>query len=444
MLSTSTSAMTFLGVLDLLAHFSLSREYLGQIHSGKIGIREISIGHIHTTYHVFDSSASSPFSADGISSYILQQMNHRVFPHPPDLISNLLKISQHLRQKSITTIQLIPLQDTVFFSSPSPPDPQTFYYQDHHGNYWRMFSYIPNSTVLTHSPSLHEISLVANAYGNFQSSLSDLCPSSLVTTIPNFHNTKIYHQKFLDAVATDPCQRIEKYSLHSEIQSLCSSLRSQRLLDVIPSLHERSGVPYRIVHYDTKVENILFDLCTRQPICVIDLDTVMSGSLLFDFGDMVRSLCTTAGSEDETDLEKISLDLMKFRAIVEGYLRSEISSTQSTMSRNDRTKPITEIEIDHLVIAAQVSRFYPSDLFTSTSLSLQVVAYEQGIRFLTDFILGDVYYKISPQQLEQGECLQNLDRARNQFQLLLSMESREEEMRDIVDRVWEQQQQAAA
>jgi hypothetical protein len=259
-------------LLEILGHFSLSEEFLEPLVSGEIGIREISIGHIHATYHIF--YPSSPNSQDSISlpSYILQQMNHHVFPHPPDLISNFLKITKHLRQKSITTIQLIPLQDTVSFTNP-----QAYYHQDDHGNFWRMFSYISNSTVLSHSPSLHEISVVANAYGNFQSSLSDLSSSCLVSTIPNFHNTRVYHQKFLDAFAADPCHRIEKYSLHSEIQSLCSSLRSQRLLNVIPSLHERYGVPYRIVHYDTKVDNILFDLSTRQPICVIDLDTVMSG-----------------------------------------------------------------------------------------------------------------------------------------------------------------------
>jgi predicted DNA binding protein len=311
-------------------------------HSCIVSIHEINIGHIHFTYHIICSDQSA---------YVLQQINSSIFQDPINLMKNMEKICHHLHMKSIPTLTFIPTKVISVDSAPS------YCHLDDAGRYWRLCCYVDNSRVVDDIPTISDIITAANAFGNFQYSLLDLSPSSLCTIIPDFHNTRLRYEKFLEAVREDPFLRISDYSLASDIDQICS--RADRLVDLIASLHDDvHRVPYRLVHNDTKLNNVLLDQTRNQSICVIDLDTVMTGSLLSDFGDMVRGSCSTA-AEDECDVESVALDLSKFKAIAEGYLRSDIcrrlsSSLGGEGEREADDGLLTDIERAHLVEAAQV------------------------------------------------------------------------------------------
>lgn len=310
--------------------------------------------------------------------YTLQRINHFVFKDPRALMNNFERVTSHLLSKSIDqnhgneVLTLIPALDGQSF------------YQDVEGDYWRMSKFIKEGKsfdVPEHDGHAFE---AAQAFGQFQANLNDLGQPSLVETIPDFHNTRKRFDRFAELVKENPINRLSK--VHTLVHSF---LEYEYLADAI----NRSDFPSRVVHNDTKLNNVLLHKATGKAICVVDLDTVMPGCALHDFGDLVRTAANSA-EEDEPDLKKVGFLISRFQSIVKGYL-------------NGCQGMLSEREIKNLPIAPIV------------------ITYELALRFLTDFLDGDKYFKCHYED-------HNLDRAKSQFALMQSMLASMSEMEDTV------------
>jgi len=310
--------------------------------------------------------------------YTLQRINHFVFKDPRALMNNFERVTSHLLSKSIDqnhgneVLTLVPALDGQSF------------YQDVEGDYWRMTKFIKDGKSLDVPKYDGHAFEAAKAFGQFQANLNDLGQPSLVETIPDFHNTRKRFDRFAELVEEDPVNRLS--TVHALVDSFS---QYKHLADAI----NRPDFPSRVVHNDTKLNNVLLHKDTGKAICVVDLDTVMPGCALDDFGDLVRT-AANAASEDEPNLSKVKFLPSRFQAIVEGYL-------------NGCEGMLTEREIKSLPIAPIV------------------ITYELALRFLTDFLEGDKYFKIH----YQGH---NLDRAKSQFALMQSMLASSAEMEDTV------------
>ena len=291
-------------------------------------------------------------------------------------MDNILCVSEHLRSKSSDDARHLSLVPTI--------DGQHFF-RDKDGEVWRAFRFIPDSVTYERPRNAQQARDAAAKYGEFQRLVADLPATELRETIPDFHNTRARYQQFHDAIAADAHER--KRECAAEIERAAAW---EEIAGTLVDLQEAGKIPERVVHNDTKLDNLLFDQRTGKPICVIDLDTVMPGLALHDFGDMVRTMTTTA-VEDETDLSLIGMSMEYFEAVVEGYL-SETSGF------------LTQLEIEHL------------------PLSGMIITIETGLRFLTDHLRGDEYFKCH----RPGH---NLDRCRSQFALAASIEAQLDAMR---------------
>ena len=261
------------------------------------------------------------------------------------------------------------------------------WYVDADGNYWRTYQFIENAHTYDAVESTDQAFQAAKAFGRFQKLLVDLPAPRLHDAIKDFHHTQNRFMALEQAIASDVAGRailakpqIEFAFAHQSIASI--------LLD--------ANLPERITHNDTKFNNVMLDDVTGEAICVIDLDTVMPGLALHDFGDMVRT-ATSPAKEDEQDLTKVTMQFSMFEAIVRGYLASAGNF-------------LTRAERQNLVVSGKL------------------MTYEQGIRFLTDYLQGDAYYKVSRDE-------HNLDRCRTQFKLLESIEQQEERMDRLVQSI---------
>ncbi len=318
---------------------------------------ELHTGLINTTFVVTCRSGSSE------KRFILQSINSTVFPEPEKVMENIFHVLGHIGASDTGTeqLQLIPVRDG--HSWLTRPDHTV----------WRCYPFHEGTESFPKITSTDLAYRAAAAFGSFQAKLSDLDPSTLHDTIPDFHNTPVYFSKLIAAADKDSHDRLadtlEDYEYIISRKSLTTGLVD-------------AGLPLRITHNDTKISNILFHTDGRLPPIVIDLDTVMPGLALFDFGDLVRSAASTA-DENETDPTKIRLDRDLAKALTDGYL-----STASAF--------LTQAEKDLL------------------PTSPQVITLELAIRFLTDHLLGDRYFRTD----YPGH---NLDRARNQLHLLKSM-----------------------
>jgi len=332
-------------------------------------------GHINDTYLVKLRS--------GTQEFMLQRINDKVFKDVPVLMSNIDKIIRHIN---------------AYFEAHRLPADSRFlklvytkldhaYYQSKSG-YFRMYEYIPNSITYMTVPSLPHLEAAGKAIGEFQKMLTGFDATQLSETIPLFHDTPSRVETLIKAIAIAQPQRFEKAR---EIITL--ALDRQSYAATVTDAIAKGEVPIRVTHNDTKITNILYKVDSVEAICLVDLDTVMPGSVLYDFGDAVRSACAT-GAEDETNLESVKLDIRKFEHLTQGFL--------SVMK--DELKPK---EIDLLAFAPIL------------------LTYELAVRFLTDYLLGDVYFKIDYEE-------QNLVRAQNQFQLMKSMESKLASMQKAV------------
>ncbi|MEZ3431364.1 MAG: aminoglycoside phosphotransferase family protein [Lachnospiraceae bacterium] len=338
-------------------------------------------GHINDTFLVRCQTADNTEKR-----YILQRMNHDIFKNPPQLMENMVHVTKYLRKKIL--------------SQGGDPDRETLNvlktqggadcYQDSGNNYWRVFSFIENSMCLEKVENAKDFYDSGAAFGNFQRMLADYPAETLHETIPNFHNTPSRLQDFQKAVRTGDKERAAL--AQREISFVLDRVREA---SVLTDLLSEGKLPLRVTHNDTKLNNILFDADTHKALCIIDLDTVMPGLSLYDFGDSIRFGANT-GAEDETDLTKVGLDLGLFEAFTKGYLEGCKGS-------------LTAKEIEMLPMGAKL------------------MTYECGMRFLADFLTGDHYFKVH-------RVNHNLDRARTQFQLVADMETKWDEMTAIVQK----------
>ncbi|MBR4286711.1 MAG: aminoglycoside phosphotransferase family protein [Clostridia bacterium] len=344
------------------------------------GYKPVTDGHINDTYIVEYEAADGT-----VLKYLVQRINVNVFKMPVELMENVCGVTAFLREK-IKAEGGDPTRETL---TVFPAKDGKNYYMADDGGCWRMYNYVDNTYSINELTSPEDFKSAALSFGNFQNQLADYPIETLHETIPNFHNTPSRFKDFIEALEKNASGR--KDDAKPEIDFV---LEREKDCSVITDLLNCGELPLRVTHNDTKLNNVLFDKDTNKGICVVDLDTVMPGSSLYDFGDSIRFGANTA-AEDETDLSKVSLSLEYFKAYVEGYLETAGSS-------------LTENEIKYLPFAAKLLTF------------------ECGIRFLGDFINGDVYFKIDYPE-------HNLVRARTQFKLVEDIEAKYSEMVDIVN-----------
>ena len=321
------------------------------------------------------------FRCKGIEKrYIHQRINHLVFTDPKGLMENLRRVTDHLASKENgwRSLRLINASDGDWFV------------KDGAGNFWRAFEYVENTESPLYAKDLTQAYEAARAFGAFQRDLIDLPGPPLRETIPEFHHTRKRLDRFAEVVALDPCGRAK------EVEAETAIILERRSLAEWFEAKESSGeLPRRVVHNDTKLNNVMLDRKTGKAVCVIDLDTVMPGLAASDFGDLARSAAASA-TEDETDLKEMIFRLDVFEALSRGYLEEALSF-------------LTPAEVESLPLAP-------------LALTLEL-----GARFLTDYLEGDVYFKTD----RPGH---NLDRSRSQLKLLLSMEEQKEQIRGIIER----------
>lgn len=359
-------------LVDIVKAFSIS----GGFKSGAA----YGSGHINDTFEVVVELPDR-----SVRRIILQRVNHWVFKNVPALMENIQRVTEHVSRRlaggsspnvPARSLTLVPARDGRAF------------HRDALGGWWRCYHFIEGARTHDIIESPHQAREAARAFGEFQKVLVDLPGGRLNETIPNFHHTRSRFESFRSVVTAD---RVGRSKLaQGEIEFAHAH---EPLVDVLLGLQARGEIPERITHNDTKLNNVMIDEITQRAVCVIDLDTVMPGLGLYDFGDMVRS-ATNSAAEDERDLSRVQARLTIFEALVEGYLAA--------------ARPfLNQAEIDHLV------------------LSGQLITFEIGLRFLTDFLEGDVYFKTKRPD-------HNLDRARNQFALLRSLELQQTAMEAIV------------
>lgn len=333
-------------------------------------------GHIHDTYLVTSYR-------DNKSRYLLQKMNTHVFRDPQRLMENIQAVSAHIRNKAgfygkpadRVTLRIVPTQDSKL------------YFTDEQSGAWRLFDYIENTFSVELPQNLDQVRDAASVTGEFLKMLADFPVDSLYIPLVDFHNTPKRYRDFLAAVENGIPERIN--NAKAEISFLHK--RADKMGLVQAGLNNGS-IPWRVTHNDTKLENILIDGSSGRCLCLIDLDTVMPGSSLFDFGDAIRAMANPAG-ENEKDLSKVNFQMPVFEAYTDGFL----SATRDTLTPR-------EIElIPH---------------------SAWLITLEIGMRFLSDYLVGDTYFKIDYPE-------NNLVRARTQLKLVSDMENMEAEMQAI-------------
>ncbi|MDR3309313.1 MAG: aminoglycoside phosphotransferase family protein [Tannerella sp.] len=349
--------------LKISAHFALDESVVEASPFGN--------GHINDTLKVT--------TASGLDKYVLQRINHHIFTNVDMLQDNIHTVTSHIRRKLSERGEAdIDRKALTFLPA---KDGKRYYFDGE--NYWRMSLMIPDSKSLEEvTPALSYEA--GKAFGEFQSMLADIPEGTLGETIPDFHNMEFRLKQFHDAIKADAAGRLRAVkSLVEEIEKRAKAMCIQE------ELYREGKLRKRINHCDTKVNNILFDVVSDKVLCVIDLDTVMPGFVLSDIGDFIRTGANT-GAEDDPDLDRIGVNLDIFKSYASGYMESARSF-------------LTPLEISLLPYGGRL------------------LTYMQTVRFLTDYINGDTYYKIHHPE-------HNLQRTRAQLKLLQSLEQHAEEM----------------
>ena len=337
-------------------------------------------GHINDTYRVLMRDQ------DIDRRYILQRINHDIFKQPIAVMENIQRITDHLRQK----VGAMGLDTGRHALKLIPTTSGDLYYQDEAGNVWRAYHFIEQATSFDVVESPEQAFEVGKAFGFFQQQLVDLTGPRLHETIPDFHNTPKRFQTLRAAIEADAFNRAKTAQADIEF-----ALQQEAMVHVLMDLQQQDLIPERVTHNDTKINNVMLDDQTGQGLCVVDLDTVMPGLALYDFGDMVRS-ATCFAAEDEQDLSKVKMEMPIFEALTDGYLATA-------------GEFLNETEKAHLAFSGKL------------------ITFEIGIRFLTDYLTGDTYFKIH----REGH---NLDRARSQFALVRSIAEQEKAMEALIRR----------
>ncbi len=343
-----------------------------------LAIHPVSAGHINDT---FTSRVGTPA---GESRFVHQRINHHVFHHPEQVMENIIRVTEHASRQIVLeggdpqrqTLRLVPVRGGgLFYRTPA-------------GDIWRTYFGIEGARTYEVPENPEQVYHAARAFGRFQKLLSTLPGERLHETIPDFHHTPKRLAALLDVVQADPCGRAAQ--ARAEISFI---LARQTDVSQAVDLMARGALPERVIHNDTKLNNVMIDDHSGEGICVLDLDTVMPGTVLYDFGDMVRAGAAMA-AEDEPDLAKVGLDLELFERLAYGYAETARDF-------------LTPLEWDLLPQGGRL------------------ITLEQGIRFLTDYLQGDTYYRTH----RPG---QNLDRARTQLKLVAEMEAKKGEMQAII------------
>lgn len=338
-------------------------------------------GHINETLLV-------SFNQVGLKTeYILRKINKYVFKNPEIVVSNTVNVIDHITEKlkeagdiniSNHVMELIEAKNS------------TYYFIDEQDDYWCAVLFISAAYTVEYVETYGQAYQAAKAFGHFQKLLIDADINLYKDSIPNFHNLDSRIKAFDIALKEDRAGRVKLAK--KEIES-ANSYRT--LSEKITRLLHNNELPIRVTHNDTKINNVMLNKETNEGECVIDLDTVMPGTVLYDFGDMVRT-STSPVAEDEKDVSKVTMRLNIFEALVQGYLE-------------ELAEVLTEVEISNLIYGAKV------------------IVYEQAIRFLTDYIKNDVYYNVNYPE-------HNLIRTRTQLALLKSMDNQKDKMQKVIDK----------
>ncbi len=341
------------------------------------GYETINNGHINSTFKLF-------FEENGKSKkYVLQKINTNIFTDPDKLMNNIVGVTNHIRNKVQANGEDASRRTLSFLQCTDGK----YYYTDEKGSCWRVYNLVDDVYTCNIIDSEEVFCNAGIAFGDFQKDLADYDSSSLYETIENFHNTVSRFNDFKKAVDENLSGRLENVKEEVEF-----AVAREKDAHVLVDLIEQGKLPLRVTHNDTKLNNILFDNTSNKGICIIDLDTVMPGLSLYDFGDSIRFGANTA-AEDEKDVSKVSLSLPLYEAYVRGYLQSAKDS-------------LTETEKEYLPFSAKL------------------MTYECGIRFLMDYLNGDTYFKTDYDD-------HNLVRCRTQFALVADMEKKMEQMIEI-------------
>ncbi len=334
-------------------------------------------GHINNTFHIV--------ARDG--EYVLQQINASVFKSPAEVMENISRVTAHLKEK-IAEEGGNPSRETLDFLA---ADNGAYFYEAERGAAFRAYRYISDVKTYQHAENPEMMASVGRAFGRFQRMLSDFDSDTLHETIKDFHNTPARYRQLSDALKEDRVGRAREVKRELEF-----AFTREKEAGTIAHALESGEIPLRVTHNDTKLSNVLIDLESGEGVCVIDLDTVMPGSLLYDFGDAIRS-GTSKAREDESELSRVSFDIELYKAYTKGYLKELHTS-------------ITKREAELL------------------PLSAKIITLECGVRFLTDYINGDEYFKTE-------YATQNLNRARVQFKMVADMEAALGDMEKITSEI---------
>lgn len=344
---------------------------------------ELCNGHINTTYR------ACYLTEDGVHErYILQRINDYVFKDPVMVMKNVEKVTRHIRWKTMRRRKSTAGQPLTLYPARGG---RNYINLPEEGGMWRCYNNIEGTHTYDVVENTRQAYQAGFAFGSFQELISDMNPEDLKESIPNFHNTPLRYQALLQSAEADPLGRAKNCEAELEMLKTWSPMFS-RLTD----MQSKGELPTRITHNDTKINNVMLDEETDEAVCVIDLDTVMPGLSLYDFGDMVRTATCTA-SEDEEDLSQVVMQMPFFESLAEGYLDAAHGF-------------LTQDEINQLAFAGWL------------------ITTEIGMRFLTDYLDGDKYFRT-----EKPE--HNLIRARNQFALARSIQTNLPRMEKFIKRL---------
>ena len=358
-------------IKEILNKFDIKGEFVSYCKFGN--------GHINDTF-------LASYNKDGyIKKYILQRINSNVFNNVYDVMFNMYNVTSYIRGKLIALgkdaerecLKIIKTKDGKIFLN------------HYDGSVWRLLKHIPNSYSVDSPKNATMFKKAGEKFGEFINLLDGFNIDDLNIIIPDFHNTKKRYENLIKAINDNFSGRRDMALPEIEFAK-----QREHKINKINERMEQGLIPIRVIHNDTKLNNLLFDIDTDEPVCVIDLDTIMPGTLLFDYGVAIRSGCNTA-AEDEQNLDKVHFNFEFFKAFTKGYV-------------NSLKGIITQKELDYLSFAARN------------------ITYECGIRFLTDFLNGDTYFKTSYD-------IHNLVRTRTQFKLVKEMEEQKHEMKNFIN-----------
>ncbi len=338
------------------------------------------IGHINETYTATYGQGGNQVR------YIHQKINGNVFKKPIQVMENVERVTKHIRRKLVANGEKDVTRKVLVIV---PSRDGKCYYKDPEGHFWRTFVFIENIRTYESVGSSKQAHEAGKAFGKFVSLLSDMKGPRLHETIPDFHNVRRRFDNFIKALETDHVNRAKNAGKEIRFYQ-----QHESIVKKLEKALSSGDLPERITHNDTKFNNVLLDTQTDEEQCVVDLDTVMPGNILYDFGDMVRTT-TSPTMEDELDLTKVKMRLPLFKALAKGYL----GATSDILTKKEKK-----------LIA----------------FSGKMMTFTIGLRFLTDYLSGDTYFRVHRPQ-------HNLDRTRTQVKLIQSIERQEEKMQQFVD-----------